>query len=116
MGKKIGICILAALLVAGLSIGTTLITNNATNSNEAVTAGTTISRDSNVTNGKNAYEIAVEKGYKGTEEEWIASLVGETGENGKSAYEIAVENGYSGDVKSWLTSLIGANGTNGTNG
>lgn len=30
--------------------------------------------------GKSAYEIAVEHGYVGTEEEWLASLKGEPGE------------------------------------
>ena len=34
-------------------------------------------------NGKSAYELAVEKGYTGTIEEWLLSLVGEAGENGK---------------------------------
>ena len=29
--------------------------------------------------GKSAYEIAVENGFKGTEEEWVASLEGEDG-------------------------------------
>ena len=35
--------------------------------------------------GKSAYEIAVEKGFSGTEEEWLKSLQGSTpyiGENG----------------------------------
>ena len=32
--------------------------------------------------GKSAYEIAVEKGFIGTEEEWLASLVGPQGEQG----------------------------------
>ena len=30
--------------------------------------------------GKSAYEIAVQKGFSGTEEQWIASLVGRPGE------------------------------------
>ena len=30
--------------------------------------------------GKSAYEVAVEEGYTGTEEEWLASLKGDTGE------------------------------------
>lgn len=33
--------------------------------------------------GKSAYEIAVEHGFEGTEEEWLASLKGEPGEPGK---------------------------------
>lgn len=75
--------------------------------------------------GKSAYELAVENGYTGTVEEWLASLVGEvgaTGEsgspgiNGKSAYEIAVEKGYQGTEEEWLASLIGPAGKDGANG
>lgn len=75
--------------------------------------------------GKSAYELAVENGYTGTVEEWLASLVGEvgaTGEsgspgiNGKSAYEIAVEKGYQGTEEEWLASLIGSAGKDGANG
>ncbi len=79
-------------------------------------------------NGKSAYELAVDNGYTGTEEEWLASLVGakgdkgeqgeqgqpgkdgKDGKNGKSAYELAVEKGYRGSVDEWLESLIGNNG------
>ena len=32
--------------------------------------------------GKSAYQIAVEKGFVGTEEEWLASLQGEEGPEG----------------------------------
>ena len=32
--------------------------------------------------GKSAYEIAVEHGFVGTEEEWLASLKGEKGDRG----------------------------------
>lgn len=32
--------------------------------------------------GKSAYEIAVSKGFEGTEEEWLASLKGDPGEDG----------------------------------
>ncbi len=72
--------------------------------------------------GKSAYDLAVEKGYNGTVEEWLASLVGEAGvagengANGQSAYEIAVKNGYTGTEIEWLASLVGAAGTNGNNG
>lgn len=57
--------------------------------------------------GKSAYEIAVEHGYVGTEEEWLASLQGEPG---KSAYQIAVEHGYRGTEQEWLSSLKGPQG------
>jgi len=75
--------------------------------------------------GKSAFELAVEKGYEGTLDEWLESLVGETGAagqngtNGKSAFELAVEKGYEGTLDEWLASLVGetgAAGQNGTNG
>lgn len=61
--------------------------------------------------GKSAYEIAVENGFKGTEQEWLMSL-----KVGKSAYEIAVENGFKGTEKEWLESLKGSDGQNGDDG
>ncbi|AEH03587.1 tail sheath [Pseudomonas phage PhiPA3] len=45
--------------------------------------------------GKSAYELAVEGGYTGTQEEWLASLQGE------SAYQIAVKYGYTGSEAEW---------------
>ena len=54
------------------------------------------------TNGLNAYEIAVQNGFVGTEAEWLASLQGTDGQNGAdgqdgtdgtnglSAYEINI--------------------------
>lgn len=52
------------------------------------------------TPGKSAYEIAVDNGFEGTEEEWLASLVGVEGTQG--------EQGSPGE--------IGATGTQGTQG
>lgn len=40
--------------------------------------------------GKSAYEIALLNGFKGTEAEWLESLIGE------SVYDYAVELGYKG--------------------
>lgn len=69
--------------------------------------------------GKSAYEVAVEKGYTGSETEWLESLkgapgskgdpgaAGERGNDGKSAYEVAVDNGFSGTEAEWLASLKG---------
>ncbi len=57
--------------------------------------------------GKSAYEIAVENGFVGTEQEWLDSLKGEEGD---SAYEVAVENGFVGTEEEWLESLEGAPG------
>ena len=43
-----------------------------------------------------AYALACRKGFRGTEEEWLASLKGGPGNTGKSAYEYAVEGGFQG--------------------
>lgn len=43
--------------------------------------------------GKSAYEIAVENGFEGTEEEWLASLKGSDGQNGQDG-----EDGFSPTV------------------
>ena len=85
--------------------------------------------------GKSAYEIAVENGFEGTEQEWLKALKGvgiaqirctsstsgtysieftdgshfdyivRDGANGKSAYEIAVKNGFKGTEQEWLESI-----------
>lgn len=86
------------------------------------------------TDGKSAYEIAVEHGFVGTETEWLESLKGVDGKegvngkdgcdgrngadglpgrdgiDGKSAYIIAVEHGFSGTETEWLQSLKGKDG------
>lgn len=54
--------------------------------------------------GKSAYEIAVEYGYGGTEEQWLKSL------HGMSAYQLAVEGGFTGTEDEYLASLHGADG------
>ena len=49
--------------------------------------------------GKSAYQIAVDNGFVGTPEEWLASLKGpkgDKGDDGKSAYQAAVDGGYQG--------------------
>lgn len=66
--------------------------------------------------GKSAYEIAVENGYKGTLSQWLESLQGDKGDEGDaglSAYEIAVKNGFKGTISEWLQSLYGEDGAAG---
>lgn len=41
-----------------------------------------IAHAATLSDGKSAYEVAVENGFIGTEEEWLASLVGATGATG----------------------------------
>lgn len=73
-------------------------------------------------NGLSAYEIAIQKGFEGTEEEWLQSLNGKDGKNGangqdgKSAYEVAVSNGFVGTEEEWLISLKGQDGVQGEKG
>ncbi|QBJ02727.1 tail fiber protein [Pseudomonas phage Psa21] len=60
--------------------------------------------------GLSAYEIAVQNGYVGTVEEWLASL------EGKTAYQIAVELGFTGDEAAFIASLKGTQGDDGEAG
>ena len=57
--------------------------------------------------GKSAYQEAVDNGFVGTESQWLASLVGPTG---KSAYQSALDNGFVGSEADWLASLVGPQG------
>lgn len=60
--------------------------------------------------GKSAYQIALDEGFEGTVEEWLASL------HGKSAFQLATDEGFEGDLATWLTSLKGADGQDGAPG
>jgi hypothetical protein len=78
--------------------------------------------------GLSAYEIAVNNGFVGTEQEWLDSLEGPQGPqgiqgiqgpigpDGLSAYEVALANGFVGTELQWLASLEGTDGVDGTNG
>lgn len=57
--------------------------------------------------GDSAYTQAVQEGFKGTEQEWLASLKGDKGD---SAYTQAVANGYTGIEADWIKSLKGDKG------
>ena len=64
--------------------------------------------------GHSAYQLAVDAGFEGTEEEWIESLKGDKGDKGDtgdSAYEEALKNGFKGSEEEWLESLNGLDGT-----
>lgn len=69
--------------------------------------------------GSNAYQVAVEQGYTGTESQWLESLKGATGQTGStgsqglSAYEVALNQGFDGTESQWLLSLKGENGQDG---
>ena len=59
-------------------------------------------------NGKSAYDLAVENGFKGSVKDYLRSL---HGRDGKSAYELACQHGFKGSVKQWLRSLYGSSGS-----
>ncbi len=66
-------------------------------------------------NGKSAYDLAVENGYVGTVEQWLASLVGAQGEKGdKGDTGAAGAQGEKGDKGD--TGAAGVNGWNGRDG
>lgn len=72
--------------------------------------------------GASAYDLAVQQGYVGTLDEWLASLKGRDGTDlgegadGMSAYELAVQDGFTGSLSAWLDSLRGAPGEDGADG
>jgi hypothetical protein len=51
-------------------------------------------------NGKSAYEVAVDNGFVGTEEQWLDSLIG------NSAYEEWVANGGVGTFQDFLDEIV----------
>lgn len=72
--------------------------------------------------GQSAYDLAVQDGFEGTEEEWLVSLKGQTGEKGlkgepgdrgQSAYDLAVQKGFAGTEEEWLATLKGKQGDQG---
>ena len=87
--KKIVAIVVSIALIIGSSFAAAYIMHR----NESIETSTT------VTNGLSAYELAVQNGYSGTLQDWIASL------SGKSAFEIAKQNGYQGTEKDWSARL-----------
>ena len=77
------------------------------------------------TDGKSAFQLAVDGGFTGTQAEWLVSLKGTNGTDGtngtngtngadgKSAYQIALDNGFVGTPVAWLASLKGVKGDDG---
>ena len=61
----------------------------------------------------NAYDIAVQNGFQGTEEEWLASLKGSNGTDGagldiQDIYDTAKANGYSGSFLDFIKEYLDA--------
>ena len=72
--------------------------------------------------GKSAYDVWLDEGNEGAEEDYLNSLKGANGDVGKSAYDVWLDEGNTGNEQDFLNSLKGAkgdsgdNGTNGANG
>lgn len=55
---------------------------------------------------KSAYELACEKGYSKSADDWMKTVAGAVAaEDGASAYSVACENGYDGSFAEWLAGL-----------
>jgi PKD repeat protein len=110
------------------SLGSTQSASTTVNVTGELIAGPPGDTGSQGESGLSAYEVAVENGFSGTEQQWLGSLVGAAGQtgptgasgasgaNGLSAYEVAVVEGFSGTEQQWLTSLIGPQGSAGVAG
>lgn len=59
---------------------------------------------------RDAYKVAVDGGFVGSESEWLDSL------KGKSAYELAKAHGFSGSEAEWVTTIKGPKGEKGDDG
>ncbi len=72
--------------------------------------------------GKSSYEIWLDQGNEGTEEEFLESLIGEQGEeglngdDGLSAYEVWLAEGNTGTEQDFINSLTGPQGEQGIEG
>lgn len=60
--------------------------------------------------GKSSYEIWLENGNQGSEEDFLDALKGDDGNSGESAFESWISQGNEGDLNDFLNSLIGVNG------
>lgn len=63
------------------------------NCNRNVTAGVIGTLGGQLVRGFSAYDIAVQNGYQGTEEEWLDSLKGEPGEPGDMSSAFTIVDG-----------------------
>lgn len=79
---------------------------------EAVQDGNTVKIKASDLFGKgpSAYDVAVENGFTGTEQDWLTSLRGNVG---KSAYEAAVEAGFNGTEQEFNQHLAQPSGLSG---
>jgi len=66
--------------------------------------------------GKSNYDLAVDSGFQGTLQDFVATMNGVKGDTGDSAYQLAVNAGFIGTELQWLQSLTGPIGPQGLQG
>jgi|TARA_R110000765_G_C18900376_1_gene603979 hypothetical protein len=66
--------------------------------------------------GESSYDIWINEGNSGSEDDFLNSLKGDQGEQGLSAYDVAVNNGYTLSESAWIESLNGEDGNSGLDG
>lgn len=70
---------------------------------------TACSFGTNGTDGLSAYEIAVQNGFVGTEQEWLESLKSDSSFTLDDVYDSAVENGYTGTYLEFIQDYFSLN-------
>jgi hypothetical protein len=89
------------------------------------TNGVNGTNGANGQNGLSAYEIWLSQGNTGTEQDFLAALIGAqgaqgiqgvTGQNGLSAYEVWLSQGNTGTQQDYLTAITGPQGVQGIQG
>jgi hypothetical protein len=66
--------------------------------------------------GDSAYDVAVNNGFVGTEQEWLDSLVGADGAIGDSAYDVWIAEGNVGNTSDYINAITGESGRDGADG
>lgn len=113
-GKQKIFVLVLAILCLGLGGGIAYLTTAQVNDLKADGKNySTLVPGSPGVDGKSAYQIAVEQGFQGSEQEWLDTLRGAQGDEGQpglSAYQLAQVQGYLGTQTDWLQSLVGDRG------
>lgn len=58
--------------------------------------------------GKSAYEVAVDHGYAGTEQQWLSTLKGDKGDTGNSGIALSQTEPVDQNVKIWIKLPLGS--------
>lgn len=68
--------------------------------------GSLVGETADDSGGKTAYELACENGYRGSESQWLKTLIGVSEDKVQlSTYELACENGLEATLAEWLEGI-----------